>query len=67
MDVRLHLLGHGRPKEPRAKMTISFLEAKVASYDRVVGIVKKGKTKVRVSRDANKKKVVAFYTKNTIN
>jgi hypothetical protein len=67
MNVRLHLLGHGRPKEPRAKMTIRFLEAKVTGYDRVVGGLKKGKTKVRVSRDANKKRVIAFYTKNTIN
>jgi hypothetical protein len=67
MDVQSHLLGHGGPEEPRTKMTISLLKAKVTRYDRVVGIMKEGKTKVRVSRDTNKKKIIALHTKHPIN
>ena len=43
-------------------MVIGFLEAKMASDGRVMSIMQEGKTKLRVSRDANKEVLLTLDT-----
>jgi hypothetical protein len=43
-----------RAEEPRVEVAISFLQTNLAGYSRVMGIVKKRETQVRVGRDADK-------------
>ena len=46
-------------------MVIGFLEAKMASDGRVMSIMQEGKTKLRVSRDANKYNITTLSAENT--
>ena len=47
-------------------MTIGLLKTKVTGYSRVMSVMEKRATKVRVRRDTDKQKFIALNTKNTV-